>query len=525
MTKRFVVGSILAAMVPLGCGSVASKSDAGPGGSGGDLGSVDAGNDVASPTDGVTDGTAGAAGGTAGATGGAAGSDGGVRTDGGVDAGLGGAGGTAASCVGAGICGRGPTGIFCAQSNGASAFTAWTSWTDGYSDADGWKATPAYWATIQFPDVNGDGKADVCGRAGAGIYCGLSTGAGTFATPTFWSTGYADSGGWDQFPYYWATVQFPDVNGDGKADVCGRAGDGVYCGVSTGVNGFGPVTSWVANFADAGSWATSQSYWGTLQFPDVNGDGKSDICARGQAGIYCAVSNGTSAFGAVTLWQAQYSDTNGWNSSPSFWGTVQFPDINGDGKADVCGRGTGGISCAISNGTNGFGPATYWSADYSNAGGWQDSQSYWGTIQFPDINGDGKADVCGRGIAGVACGISNGSSAFSGPTSWAPAFSDAAGFNTDASGWGTIQFPDLDGDGKADVCGRTAAGITCGLSNGATGFNTASWLDQFTDTNGWRTDLSYGGTLQTPNLNVTGCNAVSKRSTYSQPLSRRMAPF
>ena len=70
--------------------------------------------------------------------------------------------------------------------------------------------------------------------------------------------------------------------------------------------------------------------------------------------------------------------------------------------------------------------------------------------------------------------------------------------------WGTIQFPDLNGDGKADICARTTTGVDCGLSNGTNAFAVTHWLDQFTDANGWRTDLSYGATLQTPNLNVTG---------------------
>ena len=50
------------------------------------------------------------------------------------------------------------------------------------------------------------------------------------------------------------------------------------------------------------------------------------------------------------------------------------------------------------------------------------------------------------------------------------------------------------------------------------------WLDQFTDANGWKTDLSYGATLQTPNLNVAGCTAVAKKSIAS-PIVRRLAPF
>jgi hypothetical protein len=422
------------------------------------------------------------------------------------------------------VCGRAPTGMFCAQSNGASGFVGWTQWSPAFNDTDGWKGLLAYWATIQFPDISGDGKADICARASGGIYCSLSTGSGAFTTPTYWSNGYSNANGWDASPSYWATIQFPDISGDGRADVCGRAGNGLYCAVSTGSNGFGPSTFWSTNFADAGQWHTHQSYWGTLQFPDITGDGKADVCARGEAGIYCGVSDGTAAFSGPVLWQSEYSDTSGWNGMPSYLATIRFPDVNGDGRADLCGRAGDGIYCAISNGTNGFGPAARWSAEFANAA-WGTAQASWGTIQFPDVNGDGKADVCGRGAGGVVCGLSSGTAGFSAPSLWAAQFSDAAGFNGDATLWGTIQFPDLNSDGKADICGRTATGMICGLSNGTSGFAVAAWLDQYTDTNGWKTDLSYGASIQTPSLNVQGCQAVTRRSTAVEPLSRRLAPF
>ncbi len=435
---------------------------------------------------------------------------------------------TPPTCTGAGICGRGPTGIYCAQSNGSSGFASWTQWSPRYNDTDGWMRYPSHWATIQFPDLTGDGKADVCGRAIDGIWCATATGTGAFGSPTTWSSRFSNYNGWDAAPSFWATIQFPDVNGDGKADVCGRASDGIWCAVSNGINSFGPDANWTFGaFDNANGWHTSQSYWGTIQFPDVNGDGKADVCGRNTGGVYCALSNGSTAFVSPGYWRwgNDFSDAALWKNQPGYWGTMQFPDVNGDGKADVCARGIAGVYCATSNGTNGFGQASVWATGFSDAAGWLTNQSTWGTILFPDVNGDGKADICGRGSGGLSCGISNGTSAFSALTIWTAAFSDAAGANGDATLWGTIQYPDLNADGKADVCGRTAAGVTCGLSNGATAFTTAPWLDQFSDVNGWKADLSYGATLQTPNLNVTGCTAVTKKSTYSQPLSRRLAPF
>jgi hypothetical protein len=104
----------------------------------------------------------------------------------------------------------------------------------------------------------------------------------------------------------------------------------------------------------------------------------------------------------ATLWIADYSNTQGWSAQPYYWQTIRFPDVNGDGRADVCGRGEAGIWCALSSGSA-FAQATLQSSTYSNAGSWHTQAYYWQTIQFPDVNGDGKADVCGRGQAGIYC--------------------------------------------------------------------------------------------------------------------------
>jgi hypothetical protein len=43
-----------------------------------------------------------------------------------------------------------------------------------YTDAQGWKVSPSYWQTLQFKDLNADGKADICGRSPNGVLCALS---------------------------------------------------------------------------------------------------------------------------------------------------------------------------------------------------------------------------------------------------------------------------------------------------------------------------------------------------------------
>ncbi len=54
--------------------------------------------------------------------------------------------------------------------------------------------TAKYSSTIQFGDINGDGKADVIGRSATGILAALSTGTG-FANAQTWATLFTDAGG------------------------------------------------------------------------------------------------------------------------------------------------------------------------------------------------------------------------------------------------------------------------------------------------------------------------------------------
>src|SRR5256885_564695 len=121
---------------------------------------------------------------------------------------------------------------------------------------------------------------------------------------------------------------------------------------------------------------------------DVNGDGKADLCARGSAGVSCAISTGTS-FGALSLWQpalAAFSNANGWNNVQNY-STIRFGDLNRDHRADVCGRTAFGVYCALSNGSSAFGPLTQWQRDFSDANGWA-SPEYYTTIALADLDGD-----------------------------------------------------------------------------------------------------------------------------------------
>src|SRR5687767_7833944 len=54
--------------------------------------------------------------------------------------------------------------------------------------------------------------------------------------------------------------------------------------------------------------------------------GQSMTCGRGTGGIACALSMGTS-FGAFPQWQTDFSDANGWSVAAANYATIQFPDV------------------------------------------------------------------------------------------------------------------------------------------------------------------------------------------------------
>lgn len=317
------------------------------------------------------------------------------------------------------------------------------------------------YGSLRYADLNRDGKADVCGRRSNGVYCAL-TNNGAFREWTRWTTSFGDAAGFAPIQYG-STLQLGDINADGRADLCARAPTGLMCGLSTG-GSFGTPRLWSSNadFSDADGWSASSGYYGSIDLGDVNADGRADACGRSAAGIVCALSNGT-RFAAKSAWKTDdFSDAAAWQ--PEWYGaTVQLADVNGDRRADVCGRGTAGIACALSTGTS-FGEMRWTGNNFSNRDHWSDSPARYLSIRFADVNGDGKADTCGRNVTGVVCQLSRGDGTFGDYRYLNNAeLRDDQGFAAEKYGM-TLGLADLSGDGRADLCGRTAAGLRCAVS-------------------------------------------------------------
>jgi len=330
------------------------------------------------------------------------------------------------------------------------------------SDAAGWSALPSFYETIRIGDVNGDRIGDVCGRGHAGVRCALGQGNGAFGSFDVWSTALSNDQGYAPTEYG-TTFQLADVNGDGKADACVRSMSGVECLLSTGT-AFGTRFG-TPEFSDALGWRTSRGHYGSIRFADINGDGRADVCGRGTSGIICVLSAGES-FGQPSYWlTTEFTDSLGW--LPEEHGsTIQLADINGDGRADICGRGVRAVYCATSTGSAFSGPGVWTDWQFTDAKGWASGRSRYGSFRLADINGDGLADACGRDSNGAICAV---------------AVSGRRGFfypryivNTDlfdSYGWTPPQYgatlafgPLRSGSRRADLCARGITGLVCWLS-------------------------------------------------------------
>ncbi len=372
---------------------------------------------------------------------------------------------------------------------------------DGQVDEDGVcepEYEPMYQGALVDPqntDINGDGLADMCARGAAGVYCTLSQ-PDDWASHSLW-LGLSNEQGWNDVSNY-STLHFADINGDGLADLCARANVGVMCWVSQG-DSFGDTTGTIP--MSDGDGYNDVKYYSTIHFGDINGDGRDDMCARFKEGFRCYPSTGTGWGEPIEL--GDMADSSGWGN-PEYYSTIRMADFNGDGKVDVCGRGSAGFRCWLSEGDR-FAPDMV-VLDWSNANGWN-SKPYYATIRMPDLNGDGRADVCARDSGGIVCHLSTGSGvgvAFRGP-----GFSDATGW-ADYDNYSTIRFGDIDGDGRDDLCMRANAQLGCYLSTGD-GFGTSFMLTEFSDANGWNRPSQYR-TIRMGDINGDGRMDVCGRS-------------
>lgn len=308
----------------------------------------------------------------------------------------------------------------------------------------------------ELADLNGDGAADIVGFGKAGVYVSLGAGDGSFGTASFASPSFAlDAGGWlsqDRHPRH-----VGDVNGDGRADIVGFANVGTYVALGDGHGTFGPMTFRGGSFGVNQGWTSDDALPRVLA--DVNGDGRADVVGFGESAIFVELGQTDGSFGAPVVSQIGLVRSSGWLSDDVYH--RELADVNGDGRADIVAFGEAGVFVAMSNGDGSFGGAVFEFADFGrNTWGTENQHPR----HVADVNGDGKADMVGFGADRISIALGNGDGTFQATKGDAVELTSQSGGWTSEDSYPRL-LADINHDGAADVVGFAGAGVFAALAS------------------------------------------------------------
>jgi probable HAF family extracellular repeat protein len=175
---------------------------------------------------------------------------------------------------------------------------------------------PTNWSVAGTGDFNGDGFGDILWRDSSG----------NLALWLMIASAVTSSAGFGNVPLAVSVAGTGDFDGDGKADILWRDTSGNnFIWFMNGTQ----VASAVIIAGDKGTIPTSWSIVGT---GDFDGDGKTDIFWRDNAGNTSNWLMNGATVGSIGVF----------GIAPSTWSVAQIGDYNGDGKSDLLWRDTSG---------------------------------------------------------------------------------------------------------------------------------------------------------------------------------------
>ena len=299
-------------------------------------------------------------------------------------------------------------------------------------------------------DINGDGKADIIAFGTTGVETLLSTGY-SFTPPMIGLDTFQCEA--DKYPCF-----VVDVNGDGRADIVSFGETEVKASLSNGDGTFGSLQSAQPDFSYDSGWRIERH---PCIMADVNADGRNDIVGFGYGKVMVALANDDGTFGDTLRSLDNFTYNDDWTVDNDI---RIMSDINGDGRADIIAIGDAGVYTALASESDGYfdQPKFVLSKFGKDAGGWSIDKH---PRMMADVNGDGWDDIVGFGYAGVVVSLSDGDGTFSRTQLAIDHFGYSGGWRV---GVHTRMAVDVNNDGKADIVGfsNTGVDIAYGQSDG-----------------------------------------------------------
>jgi len=405
--------------------------------------------------------------------------------------------------------------------------------TPGWSDGLGWTNAP-YYKSIQCADVTGNGQADMLARSSAGIvgayYC-KELGNRMIELPS--GPPMADVHGWS-WQQYNSTIQYADIDGDGRDELIARDSRGIVVYklfdppvdlVPKGLEMVRPsFMTWGEmprgpGWSDEGGW-DQPAYYSTIQTADINGDGKAELIARGAGGIVAySFDPNTQVWTKMPNGPKGWAPDEGW-SEPDEYLTIQSADLLGNGRAAIFGRCKDGIRAISFEPEAGDPTKGTWRtlADgpaWTNAGAWGMSQ-FSSTIQAADFDGNGKAILVARSASRVDANSYDPKTDTWKKLADGPNWGNDAPVNgwSDPSSFSTIQTADFTGDGKALLFGRSRDGICVyGYSSATNTWTEVAHDGPMSNKTGWD-HPQYYETIQSADINGDGKDELIARDVH-----------
>ncbi|WP_086694012.1 FG-GAP-like repeat-containing protein [Streptomyces recifensis] len=247
-------------------------------------------------------------------------------------------------------------------------------------------------------DTTGDGRLDLVGCHDDGVWISLQDEDGRFAPlpdePVLRAFGHGEkAGGWlvDRHPRFLA-----DTTEDGRTDIVGCHGDGVWVSLQDEDGTFAEPLYVLDDFGTDQGWESAEEHPRFLM--RTIADGAVDIIGFGPQGVVVARGRGDGTFEPPQLVLNDFGHAQGWTGGKH----IRFlADVTGDGHPDIVGFGDEGVWVAHNRGDGLFDQAQLVCRGFGyndDSGAWRVDRH---PRFLADITGDGRVDIVGFGGPGV----------------------------------------------------------------------------------------------------------------------------